>query len=278
MIRTFEEENPEVCLRVRYEDLVADSQAQADRLFEFIGEKPVPGLASILLDHELGQFGPSDHKIWETGNIHDNSVGRGHRIPADAIPPQVLDMVNRLLAELAYEQIGSNWGQPSGLVAEEIGATSGQVAAVATLQSLEDLLASRIAVAAETSQAVPDQRGSFLLTGTAPTVDGSSPVVRSWLVDPAEGVVTTAGNPDAEPMSDVPSWQVSGLAITWVNVLTGQLGVATALRRRLLRLGPPQQDEAGEDSSANDYAAQTGTLYRLFGQRHSQIEYAKEQL
>jgi hypothetical protein len=306
MIRTFEEENPEVCLRLRYEDLVADPQAQADRLFEFLDEEPVPGLASMLLDQELEQFGPSDHKIWETGNIHDNSVGRGHRIPASAIPPQILDMVNRLLAELDYEQVGPGWGRSGGAVianghaapvdgadtvAEVTGTRDGsraavvQAAAMATLESLEVLLASQIArrssVTAQVPGAVAGQRAPFQLTAAAPALDGSDPVVRSWLVDPVGGQLTAAANPGEEPMSDTVGWQVSGLAMTWVNVLTGQLGLATALRRRLLRLSQTRPDETDDDVSEIDEAARTGTLYRLFGRRQQsdlsqRIEYAKE--
>lgn len=286
MIRTFEEEHPEVCLRLRYEDLVANPQAQADRIFEFLGEKPVPGLASILLDHELERFGPSDHKIWETGSIHDNSVGRGYRVPADAIPPQVLDMVNRLLGELAYDQVGPDWGLSASAVTarEESPAADTQAAAMATLDSLEGLLASRVAVRAlattETPAVVRDKRGPFILTAAAPALNGSDPVVRSWLVDPVGGVVTAAVHAD-QPPGDAATWQVSGLAMTWVNVLTGQLGAATALRRRLLRLGPARPDEDDEDASVHEYAARTGTLYRLFGQRTDlshRLEYAKEQV
>ena len=217
-------------------------------------------------------------------------------------------MVNRLLAELDYEQVDSDWGRSGGAViangraglvdgsdavSQVTGTRDGsraavvQAAAMATLESLEVLLASQLAsrtsVAAPVPAAVTGQRVSFLLTAAAPALDGSDPVVRSWLVHPTDGRLTAAVDPEEGPLSDAAGWQVSGLAMTWVNVLTGQLGFAAALRRRLLRLGPAGPAEADEDASEIYEAARTGTLYRLFGQRHGQqsdlsqrIEYANE--
>jgi hypothetical protein len=61
---------------VRYEDLVANPDAQAARIFSFLGEDSLPEVAQSCFAADREQFGPSDPKIWATSGIIRDSVGR----------------------------------------------------------------------------------------------------------------------------------------------------------------------------------------------------------
>jgi hypothetical protein len=105
-----EEEYKDRCHRLRYEDLVADPQAVADSLFEFLGVAPVPGIAEICFAADRERFGPADYKIWNTSRISSDSVGRGWTVPAGLIGPQVHVAINELCGKLGYLSADENWG------------------------------------------------------------------------------------------------------------------------------------------------------------------------
>ncbi len=155
-ITEFEQAHPSACLRLRYEDLVADPEAQADRIFTFLGEMPVPGISQSCLAPGRELFGPSDHKIWATSSITADSVGRGSRLPVQAISPPVLTLINGLLDQLGYPLASP--GVPSRAAPDKHGAP-GTPASIpparqapatapgddaAALDELEELLASRL--------------------------------------------------------------------------------------------------------------------------------------
>jgi hypothetical protein len=117
-ILTAEEQWPERCHRVRYEDLVEDPQAIADGLFEFLEVAPVPGIAAKIFAGDRERFGPADYKIWHTSAISTESVGRGWTVPAGLIGPLVRENMNNFCGKLGYLAIGENWGtadQPADL-------------------------------------------------------------------------------------------------------------------------------------------------------------------
>ena len=105
-----EEEYNERCYRVRYEDMVADPQAVADGIFDFLGLAPVPGIAEACFAAERERFGPADYKIWNTSRITDDSVGRGWTVPAGLIGPQVRIGINELCGKLGYVPVDEDWG------------------------------------------------------------------------------------------------------------------------------------------------------------------------
>jgi hypothetical protein len=53
------------CHRVRYEDLVADPEEVAARIFRFLGVPPEPGISARCFSAERERFGPADYKIWQ---------------------------------------------------------------------------------------------------------------------------------------------------------------------------------------------------------------------
>ncbi len=84
-----EEQFPQSCHRVRYEDLVTDPERTADEMFKFIGVPSVPGVATHCFTDERERTGPADFKIWQTSRISD-SIGRGWTIPVRRIPSAIL--------------------------------------------------------------------------------------------------------------------------------------------------------------------------------------------
>ena len=101
----------ESCLRVRYEDLVAEPESAAARLFEFLGVPAVPGITETIFSRRRQRTGPGDHKIWQTTRIGADSIGRGWDVPAGLIPPPLLDDVNRLAGRIGYRPVGPDWGK-----------------------------------------------------------------------------------------------------------------------------------------------------------------------
>jgi hypothetical protein len=95
---------------VRYEDLVADPEATAAAVFEFLGVQAVPGITEACFSAERERFGPADNKIWYTSQISDDSVGRGWSVPTAMIPPQLLGVMNELAGRLGYLAIDGDWG------------------------------------------------------------------------------------------------------------------------------------------------------------------------
>lgn len=89
----FQEQHPDCCHRVRYEDLVADPGAIASEIRTFLGlaanRSAVPGWPAGSQPEDVA------------ANMAD-APGCGAEIPARLIPGVLLDQVNKLLAGLAY--------------------------------------------------------------------------------------------------------------------------------------------------------------------------------
>jgi hypothetical protein len=107
---TVEERFTGKCFRLRYEDLVADPEAAAGELFEFLGVAPAPGISRRCFAAERERFGPGDHKIWYTSEISSDSVGRGWSVPAAMIAPHLLGVINELTSKLGYLTVDGDWG------------------------------------------------------------------------------------------------------------------------------------------------------------------------
>jgi hypothetical protein len=113
-VMSFEEKHAESCHRVRYEDLVAAPEQTVAKLFSFIGAGQVPGITEACFAAAHEGNGPGDEKIWFTSKITADSAGRGVRVPASALPPQLLQAVNELLAKLDYRAVDDDWNAASG--------------------------------------------------------------------------------------------------------------------------------------------------------------------
>ncbi len=115
-IMAFEERRPDACHRVRYEDLVAAPEETAAGIFSFLGEAPVPDIGEKCFQVPHEGNGAGDEEIWFTGEITEDSVGCGVRVPVAALAPQVRHGVNEVLPRLGYRTVDDEWNAQLGRV------------------------------------------------------------------------------------------------------------------------------------------------------------------
>lgn len=261
-ILEFEQSYPEASMRLRYEDLTTDPVTAARRIFAFLGEREVPGLLSGFLTEPRPRFGPADHKIWDTTEVHTDSVGRGVRVPVRTLPPVILGMINELHDELGYGQIDEHWNDVAAahvLSGPEPEATAGSgsvepAQAASQLEELESLLMNRLPSAI--SALGPDGlgAGSAFRISAAVRLTGQA-LIGHWRVDLAEASVTRLGPAEAagQPVGDgqAGDWAAVGDAAAWVAVLTGQARLAAALRDGRLRV-VGREDDAEQGNGLSD--------------------------
>jgi hypothetical protein len=123
----FEERHPDRCLRVRYEDLVLDTEGVLAGMWPFLGLQPVEDAAGAAFRSSHDAIGPADYKVWYTEKVHDESIGRGGRIPPDRVPGLARSTVNELLERLGYDLVDDAWGSGGALVLDEATATPGSI-------------------------------------------------------------------------------------------------------------------------------------------------------
>ncbi len=90
--------------RLRYEDLVTNTQPQLDMLQEFLQLEPIEDWNGQIFasDHLAG---PGDHRIYATNSVHTNSVGTGAQTDWSGVPRNLIKKVNRCLEALAYDSL-----------------------------------------------------------------------------------------------------------------------------------------------------------------------------
>jgi Sulfotransferase family len=254
-----EAELGEDCLPMRYEDLVADPEEQAERLFEFLGVASVPGITQRCFTAERQRFGPGDYKIWNTTGVSASSVGRGWQVPARLIPAEVMAVVNDLAEQLGYVQIDETWGVgsapadlrvpvdttgPAPVPAGPVTAVPGQSGAVLA----DRVQAGLLSLGEEFNRSWKSRSAeSVLLFATAPEPGGSG---SWWRLDLGAGTVT-AGTGDRAVDTD---WSVTGSAGAWQRVLSGDLNLGVALRSGELRYADKGDCGAGSAGADNRVA------------------------
>jgi len=105
----WEEAHPELCLRVRYEDLVTAPRETITGILEFLGVEPELSVLEKAFERGRSADGPGDHKVTYTSRVHAASIGRGKRVPVEMIPPPLLEAVNGKLEELGYKSLSRAW-------------------------------------------------------------------------------------------------------------------------------------------------------------------------
>ncbi|HEV8064353.1 MAG TPA: sulfotransferase [Acidimicrobiales bacterium] len=110
-IVAFETRHPEICVRLRYEDLVHEPEKSVRRLCDFAGLAWEPDLVerAFTTAHSQGGFG--DQKIWYTSSVSAKSVGRGRSVPIAQVPPGLFRSLNTLLWELDYPDLTGWWNK-----------------------------------------------------------------------------------------------------------------------------------------------------------------------
>jgi Sulfotransferase family len=235
-----QEQYPQACFRVRYEDLVSDTQSVADQVFGFLGVHPVPDIGRRMFAPERERSGPADYKIWHTSQVTTVSVGRGWTVPAGLISPQVREAVNDLCGKLDYLPVDDDWGtadRPADLrltqAAGQPPRSGDEPAAPAAVPPLIGQLAAGLTRLGDGfgRRWDPCAAETFEVIITPPGGTGRN---ASYLVDLPAATVGDAPTADAEAESDV-AWSVIAAADTWEQIISGQVNMSVALRRNLVR-------------------------------------------
>jgi hypothetical protein len=242
-LAAFEQAHPDRCARLRYEDLAAAPEAQAERIFAFLDEKKLPAVTAA----SFTGSGPG------SGSVLADPVGRGSRVPTAAIPPPIIALINELHVRLGYAPLDRWNADPAVTVLElqearQPGDRAGHAAADSALDELEDLLVPRLIRGLPEAGLVRDHAawpGASVSIAAAVRAHGAA-FSRWWEVDLDAASVSRVDQPEAHQAGagqPAGSWGVVGDAPAWTSVLSGQLSVATALRHGHLRLsGPPAPD------------------------------------
>jgi len=242
-----EERYPDQCFRLRYEDLVADAEATAAALFDFLGVAAAPGISERCFSAERERFGPADYKIWYTSQISSDSVGRGWSVPAGMIAPPLLGAINELAGRLGYRAVDGEWGTteppadlrvpgvalPAGSARDGAGPTDDAAAEAAGAPRSERLGA---ALRAGMTAASRDGVGRWPASGgerfvAVAIARGDQRPAEYWLVDLGAATVTPAGR-EAQEDSD---WDIVGTVEAWENVIDHRVNLSVALRSCELR-------------------------------------------
>jgi len=110
----FEERFADRCLRLRYEDLVANPEAALAGIWQLLAVPPLPEPARAAFAAPHHGHGGADHKVWYTDGIHEESVGRGARVPPQLVTSLLRNSVNELAERLGYATIDDYWGSGGG--------------------------------------------------------------------------------------------------------------------------------------------------------------------
>jgi hypothetical protein len=241
-----EEQFPDACHRVRYEDLVTDPESVAAGIFEFLAISPQPGISAACFSAARERFGPADYKIWHTSQITDKSVGRGWSIPVGMVPSPMLDMMRELTDKLGYLPVDENWGTatvPTDLRADSAAPTTVPAPAAteptpehaligealrAGLARIDDSFTSRWA----------NYTGEAFGLITIPQPGAGAGHESCWRVDLDSKALTFTAIPaglEQDESEDDTAWDIVGSADAWQALLTGRTNFGVAMRRCELR-------------------------------------------
>jgi|GEM_PF-984003 len=260
----FEDSHRDACLRVRYEDLVSDPEQGAAAIFDFLGLTRVPGISRSCFSVAHDWDGPSDQKIWFTNQVSADSLGRGTRVPVDALPPALLADINETLARLEFRQVDAQWKRATGRVDPRLtvpvaarqertrnGTLAELTAVIETIAermlaaptSLVDeistrwpmLVGRRIRIVVETEDHGSEEFTWHLVGGADPPGTAGNGR-RAERPTAAEGSAAREDAPSQDaPSQDAPSSAVVGSASTWRSLLSGEANMAVAIQTRLIR-------------------------------------------
>ena len=105
-ISAFAADHPDNAISVRYEDLVADPEAEMRRLLDFLGEKfEADAFAGALGARDAKGF--SDWRSFAKSQVDDASVGRWKTALSPETAGTLAPIVNAMLAQHGYEQIAT---------------------------------------------------------------------------------------------------------------------------------------------------------------------------
>lgn len=245
-ILDFQDDHPDICHQVRYESLVTDTENACRGIADFLGvsTQDWDWQDALLANGEMA--GAADYKIWSTGTVTAESVGRGVRVPVRVIPPPLLSAVNRELGRLGYPEVGLEWNQMSraDVLAHWQTAPDQEPDASEDLDETADLISRQIDAGLARLAARASRWNGF--NGNRYVIFSAYSGGRSdrnveWLIDLQKFERTPFTADGAEI-----AWFLAGEAADWKALLNGQIGLGVALRRGNLRI-LNQLDARGDD-------------------------------
>jgi hypothetical protein len=211
---SWESEHPEVCHRVRYEDLVLRPEETVAGMQRFLGVEEDLSVLARAFDRRPPR-GPGDYKVEHTAGVHAGSIGHGKRVPFSMLPPPLVNALNEKLEALGYDLLDRGWNAAERQVdGGGIGLWAGR---------LHDLMCS---FTGESGQ--PD-------VGTFAVVAEDHRALR-WVIDPMAGTIEQ-GDGEVESV-------LTGTAEDLVLMLTAEENLGVLLRSGRVRHVVADEDEA----------------------------------
>jgi hypothetical protein len=103
-LMAFEQAHANQCIRINYESLVKQPEQVLAKLFDFLDEPWDARLIDSIFQVPHDQ-GSGDVKVWFSGKINKDSIGKGTAIPLTAIPDELMTEINTLHQQLGYPMI-----------------------------------------------------------------------------------------------------------------------------------------------------------------------------
>lgn len=229
---SWEKEHPEICHRVRYEDLVLAPEKTVTGIQRFLAVEEDLSVLAGAFDREPPR-GPGDYKVEHTTSIHPASIGHGKRVPVTMLPPKLLKALNEQLEALGYEPLDRGWntaervvdGGGRGLWADRLVELMGDVSVSAGVADLGPF-----AVVAEDHRAL------------------------RWVIDPDSRSVEQ-GDGEVEGV-------LTGTAEDLVLMLTGEENLGVLLRSGRVRHVVADEDQAARHDLVAELKAVVEVLRR----------------
>ena len=220
--RAFEDEHPQSCCRLRYEDLVNEPEASLSSIFAFARlnnhEEAIRAAASFARTRASSM--PGDIKARFTVGVGTTSVGRGWSVPTEMIPPELRERIDALSLELGYSPIRDLKDSAESLSR----LASGPSGHSPNTASVADLLTTRVAQRLKSRTHRGELAMKLVLT------DQLDP----WLID-FENASIKCGDAPAE-------WVAVTDSSTLLSIASGRCNAGTALRESTLRVASPRPE------------------------------------
>jgi hypothetical protein len=244
-ILAFEEKYPQLCHRIRYEDMVTEPEPTAAALFSFLRVEQVPGITRSCFQTPHEANGPGDEKIWFTDGVTSASMGRGVRVPVPALTPPILEAVNQMLARLGYRQVDHQWNAalgPIDLRADQVNghgtASGGGSPSGSQIEAAVSAVEARLRSRPEHEDAEITERWPTVAGQTVAMVvhaPGGDHKELRWRFAPADGDGQPASDTEQAAKPGEPVATLAGSPDVWLSLLNGSTNMITELYYGRLR-------------------------------------------